>query len=595
MDQEVTRTLGELERKLRELERTLHAMSAGEPPERGAELPQSSEQPVAAGERPRSEPSNLEPASGPPPASSPGGGSSWIVDETIEHSHSAPAVPNPTPAAGATPEQAGAATPTPAPAAAPTPAAGATHTPATTPTPPSAASAARVPPPAGAPWPPRAPLPPRSAPPAAHVPASAGGPPARAPAGSGRPQTGRSPQAPGATELLRFRERLERAARELTHDYDELLGRLSYAAVPSTGPTISFARGAPSLDIVDVDGLRDAAVRAFESDPAGTTAYGTAIGYPRLRSWIADRHGVEPERVLVTNGSMQADAFLFEQLVHGGDEVVVERPTYDRTLLSLRGRGARVHAVQLEPDGIDTDALAELLSVEGAGARPTLAHIIPNFQNPAGYTLSLEKRTRLLELAAEHSFIVFEDDPYVDLRFSGEPLPTMLSMDPERVVYASSFSKTVCPGIRVGYLVGPVDLIASIAKLATNTYISPNMVAQSIVYEFSASGAIERSIETVKAALAERASALANALRSELADADFVIPQGGYFMWVTLPEGTDVSALFDAAAERGVSFVKGSDFMLEGGENTLRLAYSGVTPEQIDVGIARLADAYRSL
>jgi len=158
--------------------------------------------------------------------------------------------------------------------------------------------------------------------------------------------------------------------------------------------TISFARGAPSLDIVDVEGLKAAATRAFDSDPGGATAYGTAVGYPRLRAWIADKHGVEPERVLVTNGSMQADAFLFEQLVGAGDEVVVERPTYDRTLLSLRKRGARVHAVELEPDGIDTDALGRLL--EGpAGARPKLAHIIPNFQNPAGYTLSEAKRRAL--------------------------------------------------------------------------------------------------------------------------------------------------------------------------------------------------------
>jgi 2-aminoadipate transaminase len=406
------------------------------------------------------------------------------------------------------------------------------------------------------------------------------------------PQAHRQTPPTGPAELLRFRDRLERAARELTHDYDELLGRLSYAAVPTaTGPTISFARGAPSLDIVDVDGLREAAMRAFESDPAGTTAYGTSIGYPRLRSWIADRHGVEPERVLVTNGSMQADAFLFEQLVRAGDEVIVERPTYDRTLLSLRQRGARVHAVALETDGIDTDALARLLS----GVQATLAHIIPNFQNPAGYTLSYEKRGRLLELAAEHGFMVFEDDPYVELRFSGETLPTMLSMDPERVVYASSFSKTVCPGIRVGYLVGPTELISAIAQLATNTYISPNMVAQSIVYEFCASGAIDRSIETVKTALAERAQTLADTLRSELPEAEFVAPQGGYFMWVTLPEGTDVGALFQAAADRGVAFVKGTDFLLEGGENTLRLAYSGVTPEQIRTGVARLAEAYRSL
>jgi 2-aminoadipate transaminase len=400
---------------------------------------------------------------------------------------------------------------------------------------------------------------------------------------------------PSREELLHFRERLERVAGELTHDYDELLGRLSYTPVSKpSGPTISFARGAPSLDIIDVKGLGDAAARAFDSDPAGATAYGTAVGYPRLRSWIADRHGVDPERVLVTNGSMQADAFLFEHLVRASDDVIVERPSYDRTLLSLRQRGAHLHAVELQPDGINTDALANLLNI-GAIAAPKLAHIIPNFQNPAGYTLSLEKRRALLRLANDHDFVVFEDDPYVDLRFSGESLPTMLSMDPQRVVYASSFSKTVCPGIRVGYLVGPPDLISAIAQLATNTYISPNMVAQAIVYEFCASGAIERSIETVKVALAERAQALADALRRELPDAAYMAPQGGYFMWVTLPEGTDVQALFQAAADRGVSFVKGTDFLLEGGQNTLRIAYSGVTPEQIDTGVARLADAYRSL
>lgn len=408
--------------------------------------------------------------------------------------------------------------------------------------------------------------------------------------------TAQAVPAPGAealASLLRFRERLEESARDLTREYDELLGRLSYPAVTTIDRNpVSFARGAPSLDIVDVHGLREAADRAFEHDPGGTTAYGTSVGYPRLRNWIANRHGVDPEHVLVTNGSMQADAFLFEHLVRPGSEVVVERPTYDRTLLSLRQRGAQLHAVALEPDGIDVEALARLLD---GGARPSLAHIIPNFQNPAGYTLSLAKRERLLELAAAHGFMVFEDDPYVALRFSGEQLPRMVDIDPERVVYASSFSKTVCPGIRVGYLVGPRGVIKAIGELATNTYISPSMVSQAIVYEFCASGALERSIETVKAALSQRAGALAAALRRELPEARFVEPQGGYFMWVTLPEGTDVAALFTAAAERGVAFVKGTDFLLEGGENTMRLAYSGVTPEQIEAGVARLAEAYRSL
>src|SRR5690349_23456905 len=222
---------------------------------------------------------------------------------------------------------------------------------------------------------------------------------------------------------------------------------------PMAASTISFARGAPSLDIIDVDGLRAAADRAFTNDPAGTTAYGTSVGYPPLRRWIAEQHGVEESQVLVTNGSMQADAFLFEELVAHGDEVVVERPTYDRTLLSLRdARGAKLHAVSLEADGISVDELRTLLD---GGARPKLAHVIPNFQNPAGYTLSAEKREGLLALAREHGFVIFEDDPYVELRFRGERLPTMLSMDRggENVVYASSFSKTVCPGIRVGYLV----------------------------------------------------------------------------------------------------------------------------------------------
>jgi DNA-binding transcriptional MocR family regulator len=358
------------------------------------------------------------------------------------------------------------------------------------------------------------------------------------------------------------------------------------------GDTISFARGAPSLDIVDVEGLQESARLAFENDPGGATAYGTSVGYVPLREWIAEQHGVAVEQVLVTNGSMQADAFLFDELVHDGDAVVVERPTYDRTLLGLQQRGANIRMIGLEEDGLDVEELGHAL---GQGLRPKLAHVIPTFQNPAGYTLSRDKRDRLLHLARDHEFVVFEDDPYVHLRFSGETLPTMLSLDrDERVVYASSFSKTVCPGIRVGYLVGPAELIARIQKRATNTYISPNMVAQSIVYQFCASGRIRQSIETVKTALAERVERLAAALERDIPDAKFTPPEGGYFMWVELPEGTDVDALFAAASERGVAFVKGTDFLLEGGRNTLRLAYSGVTAEKIDEGVARLAEAYNA-
>ena len=189
---------------------------------------------------------------------------------------------------------------------------------------------------------------------------------------------------------------------------------------------------------------------------------------------------------------------------------------------------------------MDVEAIARACE---AGARPKLAHIIPNFHNPGGYTLSLEKRRRLIDLAKTYDFVIFEDDPYVELRFEGETLPTMLSLDDaDRVVYASSFSKTVCPGIRVGYLAGPAGLIADIVKTATNTYISPSMVSQSIVNEFCRSGALEGSIETVKNALRERRDALCAALERELPDASFTPPSGGYFLWVDLPEGADVGA-----------------------------------------------------
>ena len=342
--------------------------------------------------------------------------------------------------------------------------------------------------------------------------------------------------------------------------------------------TLSFARGAPSLDIIDVEGLREAAQRAFANDPGGATAYGTAVGYVPLRRWIAERHGVDEAQVFVTNGSMQADAFLFDELVGSGDQVVVERPSYDRTLLSLRQHGAALVPIPLELDGIDVAALEAALA---GGVRPKLAHIIPNFHNPAGYTLAAAKRERLLSLAREHSFTIFEDDPYIALRFRGETLPTMLSLDAGagNVVYASSFSKTVCPGIRVGFLIGPAELIARIVVRATNTYISPSMVDAAIVYEFCVSGAIERSIERVRAALEERVDTLAAALREQIPQASFVVPDGGYFLWLKLPDGVAPAAVLAAAGEQGLALVSGDDFVLDGGSpRRSRRCSSGAPP-----------------
>ena len=271
--------------------------------------------------------------------------------------------------------------------------------------------------------------------------------------------------------------------------------------------------------------------------------------------------------------------------------MIVERPTYDRTLLSLTNRGADVRMVELEQDGIDVAALERVLA---AGAEPKLAHIIPNFQNPAGYTLSAAKRERLIELAATYEFTIFEDDPYVALRFEGERCRRCSRWTAAGRVRLFVLQDGL-PGDQ-GRLPGRAGGRHRAGGEARHqTYISPNMVSQSIVHEFCESGALERSIETVKAALHERAKTLGDALSRELPDARFKLPQGGYFMWVDLPRGTDVAALFDAAGQRGVQFVKGTDFVLDGAESSLRLAYSGVTPEEIEDGVSRLAEAYGEL
>jgi DNA-binding transcriptional MocR family regulator len=355
------------------------------------------------------------------------------------------------------------------------------------------------------------------------------------------------------------------------------------------GDTISFARGAPSADILPKDAVRDAAARALAEDWEKALSYGTGIGHPGLCEWVAERHGgLDVGQVMIANGSLEAGWMLFEHLLEAGDRVVVEQPTYDRTLLMLQRLGVELVPVPLEADGLDVAAFEAALD-EGP---IKLAHVIPNFHNPAGCTLSAAKRARLVELAAEHGFWIFEDDPYRELPFEGEALESMLSLDSDdRVVHASSFSKTVSPGVRVGYLAGPGELIAKLARRANETYISPNMLAESVVLELCRSGGLDANIEFVKGALRDRCEVLVGALREQLPEAEFVVPEGGYFLWLDLAPGTDTPALLAEAKGEGVAFVAGPDFMIEGGENSLRLSFASVPPERIPEGVARIAGA----
>ena len=352
---------------------------------------------------------------------------------------------------------------------------------------------------------------------------------------------------------------------------------------------ISFARGAPSADILPADAVRRAAKTALENDWAKALSYGTGRGHPGLCEWIAtELHGIDPEQVMISNGSMECAALLFRYVLEPGDRVIVEQPSYDRTLLLLGRAGVDLVPVPLEEDGVDVDAFEAAL----ADGPVRMAHVIPNFHNPAGCTLSAAKRERLVELASAHDFLLFEDDPYRLIRFEGEELPTMLSLDEaDRVIHASSFSKTVSPGVRVGYLAGPAEQIAMLAKRANEHYISPNMLAESIVLEMCKSGILGENVEFVNGALRERRDALVEALREQIPEAEFIVPGGGYFLWVDLAEDADTVAVLEAAADEGVSFVAGPDFMLNGGHSSLRFSFAGVPADQIPAGVERLARA----
>ena len=360
--------------------------------------------------------------------------------------------------------------------------------------------------------------------------------------------------------------------------------------------TISFARGVPAPECLPVEELADCARAAIERDGRTILSYGSSGGYAPLREWIAERHGVEPARVLVTNGSLQGFVFLAQHFFAAGrgGRVLVEAPTYDRPLKILAALGAEVDAIPVDEDGLDLDALAAALD---AGPKPSFLYTIPTFQNPSGRTLSLERRRRLVELAREADLLVLEDDPYGLVRYEGEPLPSLFELDGgERVAYSSSFSKTIAPGTRVGYFVLPAPLEADLEALAVSTYITPALVSQATVHEFLARGNLEPNLERVRRLLGARRDAMLAALEREVPDdADWSRPDGGYFVWLNLPGEASVADLLPRAAAAGVTFVAGTDFYprARGGASSARLAFSFVSLDEIDEGVRRLAELLR--
>jgi 2-aminoadipate transaminase len=355
-------------------------------------------------------------------------------------------------------------------------------------------------------------------------------------------------------------------------------------------PPISFARGAPSPTCLDPALLSDCAQATLDRDGRTILSYGTGGGYGPLRELLAERHGVDPGRVFLTTGGLQGFVFYAAvQLERSPGRVLVEGPTYDRPLKILRRQGVEVVALPMDEEGLDPDALEKELA---RGGDVSFLYTIPTFQNPSGRTLGETRRRRIVELCRARDLDVLEDDPYGLVRYEGTSPASLHALDGgERVTFTSSFSKTVAPGLRVGWFVVPEELRAAYDDRAVSTYISPPLLSQAIVHELYARGGFEPNLERVRGILGAQRDAMLEALERELAGrATWNRPEGGYFLWLDLGETVDASALLERATEAGVTFVRGADFFPGGGgESAARLAFSYEPPERIAEGVRILA------
>ncbi len=355
---------------------------------------------------------------------------------------------------------------------------------------------------------------------------------------------------------------------------------------------IVFTRGVPPPEAFPTEELGECFEAAVTQDPAIVLQYGQQPGYAPLRRELAAEYGVEEDQILVGNGSLQLQDLVSAYLVSPGMAVYTEQPSYDRAITTFRRRGARAIGIPLEEDGISVERLEAALQREV----PAFLYLVPDFQNPAGATLSLEKRRWVVELANSYGFFVIEDIPYRKLRYGGEDLPMLREIDPSRVLTMSSFSKLLSPGIRVGFMISPPDLIGALTKLGEDTYLSPVLPTQAAVAEYLRRGLLQPNIDRLKDLYTPRWKAMAEAVRRDLPDAQAFVPDGGFFVSVILSEDANTENLVDRAMERGLVLTPGAAFFADPddggslpGDRFVRLPFCAVTPEQIGEGVGRLA------
>ena len=367
---------------------------------------------------------------------------------------------------------------------------------------------------------------------------------------------------------------------------------------------ISFAGGLPAPDVFPVEEFAVACERVLREQGAIALQYSTTEGYLPLREMIV-RHSanygikITPENVLITSGSQQALDILGKIFIDPGDRILVESPTYLAAIQAWKTYGAEFITVPMDKDGMNTDYLEEALRVG-----PKFIYVLPNFQNPTGVTLSLERRHKLIELADQYGVPIVEDDPYGQLRFEGEHLPSIVVLDSQfrdnstqcyrgNVIYLSTFSKTLAPGIRLGWVIAPPEVIRKLVEAKQGSDLHTATFNQMVAYEVSRGGFLERHVGLIRKVYGERRNLMLAAMdRFFPPEVDWTHPQGGLFLWGTLPTYIDASDLLKTCLERKVAFVPGEPFHPDGGgKNTMRINFSNATHTEIQEGISRLGTA----
>lgn len=370
--------------------------------------------------------------------------------------------------------------------------------------------------------------------------------------------------------------------------------------VTSESNIISFAGGLPNRMLFPVEELKASTMKVFEKSGADSLQYSNSEGYKGLRKFISDRYlsgkglSVDPENILITTGSQQGLDLLGKVFLNEGDDIIIEEPGYLGAIQAFSVYRAGFNPVKLHNYGLDLDELGAVLDRK----QPKLMYTVPNFQNPSGISYSVDNRRSVSSLLKGKRIFLIEDDPYGELLFSGEPKPSFKTFLPDNTIMLGSFSKTVVPSFRLGWIVAPAEILDKILIAKQASDLHTNYFCQRIVYEYLTDYDINEHIKKIVAVYRRQRDAMIESIRKYFSpDVMFTEPDGGMFLWVTLPAGMSSMKLFDIAIKKGVAFVPGNPFYTDdkGERNTLRLNFSCSDEKTIVEGIRRLANSIDEL